>query len=70
MDKTLTFKKEIRELPVPDLLKRVEDARNELYEMRVKSKTGQMEKSADIRKKKKEIARILTELRSRPEKAK
>jgi large subunit ribosomal protein L29 len=65
MEKILQFKKEIRELPDEELPRKLEDARNALYEMRVKSKTGQMEKSADIRNKKKQIARLLTEMKAR-----
>ena len=55
------FLREIRELPLEELGKLLHETRFSLYNMRVKSKTGQMEKTADIQKEKKKIARILTE---------
>lgn len=48
-----------------ELLKQLHDSKHDLYEMRVKAKTGQMENTSDIQKQKKQIARILTEINSR-----
>lgn len=57
--------REIKDAADDELLKKLEDTRSELYFMRVNAKTGQTEKTADIRKFKRNIARILTEVNAR-----
>ena len=57
--------RELKEATTDELNKRLEESRSALYFMRVNAKTGQMEKTADIRKSKRSIARILTEINAR-----
>lgn len=57
--------REIQEMSTEELQKKVTDLRSDLFFMKVNAKTGQMEKTADIQKTKKSIARVLTELNSR-----
>jgi large subunit ribosomal protein L29 len=57
--------REVRELPDADLLKQISETQGELYNKRVEAKTGQIENTAQIRKLKKNIARMITEANQR-----
>jgi large subunit ribosomal protein L29 len=62
------MKQEVRELKESsgdELARLLDEAKSGLYDLRVNAKTGQTEKTADIRKAKKRIARILTEINMR-----
>ena len=48
-----------------DLLERFSDAKEELFNLRFQLVTGQLENYARVRSIKKEIARVLTEIRAR-----
>lgn len=53
-------RKELAGLNKEDLTKRLEEARQDLFDLRFKHATGQLEKTAQIPAAKREIARILT----------
>ncbi len=53
-------RKELAALSREDLTKRLEEARQDLFDLRFKHATGQLEKTAEIPAAKREIARILT----------
>ena len=53
-------RKELAGLNSEDLAKRLEDARQDLFDLRFKHATGQLEKTAEIPVAKREVARILT----------
>lgn len=57
--------RDLRELSDVELGKKLEDERASLYDMKVKAKTGQMEKTADIKKTKRRIAVMFTEINAR-----
>ncbi len=61
MAKTLS----IPELDDVDLVERLSDAKQELFNLRFQIATGQLDNSSRLRDVKKEIARFLTELRAR-----
>ncbi len=48
-----------------DLLERLSDAKEELFNLRFQLVTGQLENHARVREVKKEVARLLTEMRVR-----
>tara|TARA_B110000438_G_scaffold300934_1_gene354522 strand:- start:936 stop:1172 length:237 start_codon:yes stop_codon:yes gene_type:complete len=48
-----------------DLLERLSDAKEELFNLRFQLVTGQLENHARVGQVKKEVARVLTELRAR-----
>ena len=48
-----------------DLLERFSDAKEELFNLRFQLVTGQLENHARVREVKKEVARLLTEMRVR-----
>lgn len=50
--------KEIRELPVPELEKKIRDSRDELLQLRLRKQTGQVEKTHQLNELKKDIARM------------
>ena len=52
--------KELRELSVEELNKRLKDSKQELFNLRCQAKLGQIEKRSNIRKVKKDIARVST----------
>ena len=52
--------KELAGLSREDLTKRLEEARQDLFDLRFKHATGQLEKTAQIPAARREIARILT----------
>ena len=56
---------ELRELSTADLNTKLEEARSELFNLRFQMATSQLENTARIKTVKKDIARILTELRAR-----
>lgn len=56
---------EIRELSNEDLEKSLKDSRAELFNLRFQQATSQLDNTARIKTVKKDIARVLTEMRSR-----
>jgi large subunit ribosomal protein L29 len=57
--------KEIRELSNDDLTQKLKDGRAELFNLRFQMATSQLDNTARIRIVKKDIARLLTEIRAR-----
>ena len=57
--------KALADLGDTDLLERLADHKEELFNLRFQFATGQLDNSAGIRTVKKDIARVLTELRAR-----
>jgi large subunit ribosomal protein L29 len=57
--------KEIRDLSNDDLQIRLKEGRTELFNLRFQMATSQLDNTDRIRQVKKDIARILTEIRSR-----
>ncbi|MDL2209285.1 50S ribosomal protein L29 [Desulfovibrio sp. OttesenSCG-928-O18] len=53
-------RKELSGMSREDLTKRLEEARQDLFDLRFKHATGQLEKTAQIPAAKREVARILT----------
>ena len=62
---TLVKIKELRELSSEDLLKKIEESKEELFNLRFSQATGNLEKPARIRELRKLVARIKTILRER-----
>ncbi len=60
---------EIRELSNSDLEKALKDSRAELFNLRFQMATSQLDNTSRIKLVKKDIARILTEIRAREIKA-
>ncbi len=56
---------ELRELPDPELLERLDEHKQELFALRFQTVTGQLDDTAQVKRVKREIARILTVLRER-----
>lgn len=56
---------ELRELSTADLNVKLEEARSELFNLRFQMATSQLDNTARLKTVKKDIARILTELRAR-----
>ena len=56
---------ELRELPDEELLARLELSKEELFNLRFQSATGQLDNSMRIKQVRHDVARILTILRSR-----
>ena len=56
---------EIRELETNELLKKVEEFKKELFELRFQQATGQLENTARVKEVRKTIARIKTVIRER-----
>ena len=56
---------ELRELSTADLNVKLEEARSELFNLRFQLATSQLDNTARVKTVKKDIARILTELRAR-----
>jgi large subunit ribosomal protein L29 len=56
---------EIRELSAEDLNDKLRDARAELFNLRFQMATSQLDNTARVKQVKKDIARILTEMRAR-----
>ena len=57
--------KDIRELSDEELAQKLEDGRAELFNLRFQMATSQLDNTARVKTVKKDIARILTELRAR-----
>jgi large subunit ribosomal protein L29 len=60
--------KEIRELSNDDLKVKLQEGRAELFNLRFQMATSQLDNTARIKVVKKDIARILTEIRARQDK--
>ena len=58
----------IQELTDEELEKQLDDSRRELLNLRIQQKTGQLENPSRISQVRKDIARCLTETRSRKDK--
>ena len=56
---------EIRELSSDDLQAKLKEARAELFNLRFQMATSQLDNTACVKQVKKDIARILTEMRAR-----
>jgi large subunit ribosomal protein L29 len=54
--------RELRDLPVEELERKLAETRHELFNLRFQSATGALENPARIRLAKREIARVLTVL--------
>ena len=57
--------KEIRELSAEDLQEKLKEARAELFNLRFQMATSQLDNTARVKQVKKDIARIMTEMRAR-----
>ncbi len=58
-------KKTLRDLADTDLLERFNETKEELFNLRFQLATGQLENHARVGQAKREVARVLTELRER-----
>ncbi len=56
---------EIRDLPVAEIAKRLDDARAEIFNLRFQKASGQLKDTNRMRVLKRDIARMLTNLRER-----
>lgn len=56
---------EIRELSSADLNAKLKEARAELFNLRFQMATSQLDNTARVKQVKKDVARILTEMRAR-----
>ena len=56
---------ELRELPDDELLARVDNAKEELFNLRFQQATGQLDNPTRIRQVRRDVARIATVLRQR-----
>jgi large subunit ribosomal protein L29 len=61
----VTSATELRALPDNELLERVDDARREVFGLRFRHATGELENTAALRSAKRELARVLTVARQR-----
>ncbi len=61
--------KEIRELTDAELVTKVADLQREKLNLKIQSRTGQLEKTARVRQIRRDIARIYTEQTARAAKA-
>jgi len=57
--------KEIRELSTEDLLKKIEESKEELFNLRFSQATGNLEKPSRIHNLRKDVARMKTIIRER-----
>ena len=57
--------KEIRDLTSEELLKKIEESKEELFNLRFNQATGNLEKPSRIRELRKQVARMKTVLRER-----
>ena len=55
----------IRELGDADLVQHLDDARQELFNLRFSHVTGQLDNSTALKDRRREVARLMTELRAR-----
>ena len=56
---------QIHELGDADLVQQLDDARQELFNLRFSHVTGQLDNSTALRERRREVARLMTELRAR-----
>ena len=56
---------ELRELSTEELVKKVNENKQELFDLRLKQSTGSLEKPSQIKNLRKEVARIKTILKER-----
>lgn len=56
---------EIRKMSTEEILKKIEEIKNELFDLRMKQSTGSLEKSHKINQDRKDIARMKTILSER-----
>lgn len=56
---------EIRELNTADIQEQIKAKKDELFRLRFQQATGQLEDTSQIRKVRKDVARMLTELTAR-----
>ena len=56
---------EIRKMSTEEILKKIEELKSELFDLRMKQSTGSLEKSHKINKDRKDIARMKTVLSER-----
>ena len=56
---------EVRELSNEDLNAKLDEARTELFNLRFQMATSQLDNTARVKQVKKDIARIMTEMRAR-----
>jgi large subunit ribosomal protein L29 len=56
---------QIRELGDADLVQHLDDARQELFNLRFSHVTGQLDNSTALKETRREVARLMTELRAR-----
>ena len=61
--------KEIREMTEVEMVAKVADLKREKLNLKIQSRTGQLEKSAKVRQIRRDIARIYTEQTARANKA-
>ena len=61
--------KEIRELSDAELVTKIADLKWEKLNLKIQSRTGQLEKTARVREVRRDIARIMTEQTARAAKA-
>lgn len=61
--------KEIRELTDAELVTKVADLQREKLNLKIQSRTGQLEKTARVRQIRRDIARVYTEQTARASKA-
>lgn len=52
--------KDIRELSVPELEKTIRDTRDQLLELKLRKQTGQVENTAELTQRRRDIARMET----------
>ena len=56
---------EIRKMSTEEILKKIEELKNEVFDLRMKQSTGSLEKSHKINQDRKDIARMKTVLSER-----
>ena len=61
----MTTAQDLRSLDDGELLQRIDEARRELFGLRFRHATGELENTAALRTAKREIARVLTVARQR-----
>jgi large subunit ribosomal protein L29 len=52
--------KDIRELSIPELEKTIRDTRDDLLQLKLKKQTGQVENTAELTQRRKDIAKMET----------
>ena len=57
--------KDLRELSMEELRQRLDDSRDELFDLRIKKSTGEVEQPLQIRTLRRGVAKILTVMKER-----